>query len=189
MSKHVKSMEMKVLKDTFKDTRDLVVLSVSKIDASVDHTLRMNLRKKNIRLQLVKNTLARRVFGELGMEIKADSPIWSGPSVLAWGAESIGELSKAVDGELKNKAVAAALKDKVTVKGAISDGQPITFDQALKMPTRVEALGRLVGQILGPASRVAGLITAPGARLVSQIKSIGEKEEGEPAAADAPAEG
>jgi large subunit ribosomal protein L10 len=179
MSKQIKQMEMDVLKNTFKDVRDMVVLSVKGVNAIVDNTVRHSLRKKNIRVKVVKNSLTRRVFGELGFGVKEDSPYWVGTTVIAWGAGSLGELSKAIDAEFKGKQ-GPALKDKLTVKGAISDGTPIPFELAVKMPTRAEAIANVIGLALAPAARLLSQITGPAASVASQIKSISEKT-GEPA--------
>jgi large subunit ribosomal protein L10 len=180
MSKQMKQMEMDVLKDTFKGVRDMVVLSVKGVNAIVDNTVRHSLRKRNIRMKVVKNSLTRRVFGDMGFSIKDDSPFWVGTTVIAWGAGSLGELSKAIDAEFKGKQ-AAGLKDKLTVKGAISDGAPVAFELAVKMPTRAEAIANIIGLALAPAARLLGQITGPASSLASQIKSISEKP-GEPAA-------
>jgi large subunit ribosomal protein L10 len=179
MSKAIKQMQMTSVQDTFKEVRDLVVLSVKGLDCHADHALRAALRKKNIRLQVVKNSLTRKVFGELGMAVRQDSPYWSGPTTLAWGAPgiSIAEVSRAVEAELKNAKTAASYKDKVSVKGAIAEGQPVGFDVALKMPTREEAIAQIVGMILGPGSAIAGCLTGPPAQIASQIKTISEKTE------------
>jgi large subunit ribosomal protein L10 len=80
MSKQIKQMQMDSLKNTFKDVRDLVMLSTTKLSCHNDHVFRSTLRKKNIRLQLVKNSLARRVFDEMGMKI---GKAWEGTTVLA----------------------------------------------------------------------------------------------------------
>src|SRR5437763_1416854 len=130
MAKPVKQMEMDALKATFKDVRDVVLLSTSGVTCQADNTMRLALRKKSIRLQMVKNSLARRVFDELGLKSK----LWEGPTVVAWGGSSIAELSKEIDALRKKN-------EKIKPKGAISEGLEITFEQALKMPTRAEAIG------------------------------------------------
>jgi large subunit ribosomal protein L10 len=136
--------------------------------------VRLGLRKKGIRLQMVKNSLARRVFGEFG--IKADEG-WEGSTTLAWGGTSIAALSKEIETLVKKY-------DKVVkVKTAIADGQPVPFELALKMPTREEAIGRVVSLALAPASRLVGQILGPAASVASQVKTISErKEEAAPAA-------
>jgi large subunit ribosomal protein L10 len=187
MSKVIKQMEMDALQQTFADVRDLVVLSITGLSSQSDHTFRTALRKKNIRLQVIKNSLTRRVFQQLGMAAGGESPYWAGPTALAWGANSIAELSRTIDAELKNAKMAALYKDKVTVKGAVVEGQQITFEQALRMPTRAEAIARVVMLALAPASRLVSQITGPAAQVASQIKQLSEKK-GEEAAAPAPAE-
>jgi large subunit ribosomal protein L10 len=187
MSKVIKQMEMNALKQSFEGVRDIVVLSVKGLTSQADHGLRMALRKKNIRLQVVKNSLTRRVFHEMGLNVADDSPYWVGPTTMAWGASSISELSRAVDAELKNPKLMATYKDKVAVKGAIADGQSVGFDMALKMPTKAEAIARVVMLALAPASRLLGQITAPAARVASQIKQISEKPSEEAVPAPTPA--
>jgi ribosomal protein L10 len=185
MSKVIKQMEMASLKDTFKDVRDLVVLSIKGMSCLGDSTLRASLRKKKIRLKVIKNSLTRHVFDELGMKISPESKCWLGPSTLAWGGASVAELSQEIDKELKQPKLAALYKDKVTVKGAIADGEEITFEAALKRPTRLEALGRIISLALAPASRIAGQLRGPASRVASQVKTISEKTEGAPAEAPA----
>lgn len=177
MTKAIKQMEMDVLKNTFKDVRDLVVLSIKGLNCQADYTLRATLRKKNIRLQVVKNSLTRKVFGEMGLEVPAESPYWSGPTTVAWGANSVAELSRAVEAELKNPKTAPQYKDKVVVKGAIAEGQPVSFDVAVKLPTRLEAIGGVLAAILGPAGAIAGCLTGPAGQVAGQIQTISEKKE------------
>jgi large subunit ribosomal protein L10 len=188
MSKVIKQMEMTSLKNTFKDVRDLVVLSVKGLTCLGDSTLRASLRKKKIRLKVVKNSLTRRVFGELGLNVSPESKYWQGPSVMAWGGSSIAELSQEIDKELKLPKLAALYKDKVKVKGAIADGEEISFEAALKRPTRLEALGRVISLALAPASRIAAQLRGPASRVASQVKTISEKSEPALQTEGAPAE-
>src|SRR5260370_35787275 len=94
MSKVIKQMEMDSLKATFQGVRDLVVLSANKFDCHADHVVRTTLRKKKIRLQVVKNSLTRRVFNEFGMK---GADFWQGSTMLAWGGSSLAELSKEIE--------------------------------------------------------------------------------------------
>jgi large subunit ribosomal protein L10 len=187
MSKAIKEMQMASIKETFQEVRDLVVLSVKGLDCHADHALRAALRKKNVRLQVVKNSLTSRVFGEMGVAAAETASYWAGPTTLAWGTPgtSIAEISRAIEAELKNVKMAAAYKDKVGIKGAIAEGQPIRFDVALKMPTRLEAIAQIVGMILGPGSAIAGCLTGPASQVASQIQTLSERTEEPSAAASA----
>jgi large subunit ribosomal protein L10 len=179
MSKAIKQMEMDALKQSFGSFREYVVLSIKGLGAQADHQLRMNLRKKNIRVQMVKNTLTRRVFGELGINIPAESPYWQGTTWLAFGPDSIAELSREIDVLVRRN---AALKDKVTIKGSITEGQPISFEEGLGRPTRAQAIGTIVSMIMGPASQIASQIMGPASQIAGQVKTIADKKEETPPA-------
>ena len=184
MSKVIKQMEMTALRKSFEGVRDLVVLSAKGLSCLGDSTFRANMRKKNIRLQVVKNSLTRKVFGDIGLNVAAESAYWTGPTLLAWGAGSVAELSQAVEGELKLPKNAPLYKDKVRVKGAIADGQEVPFETALKMPTRSQAIGAILSALLSPASAILGGLVSAGGQVAGQIQKISEKTEG---AAEAPA--
>jgi large subunit ribosomal protein L10 len=191
MSKQIKQLEMDALEQTFREVRDLVFLSVSGVNAQLDNQVRLALRKKDIRLQVVKNSLASRVLKRLGMQIrdrhkeegekktKVRGTFWEGPTTLAWGGSSIAELSRTLKEALGRN-------EKVKFKGAVADGEELTFDQALTRPTREEAIGRVVMLALSPASRIAGALRGPAGRVAGQVKSLSEKTE--EASAGAPAE-
>src|SRR5262249_32953035 len=132
MSKQIKKMQMDALGQTFQGIRDMVLLSVQGLTCQQDNQLRNALRKKKIYLHVVKNSLAPAVFGQMGMNL---TQVWGGPTTVAWGSGSLADLSKELDTLFKKN-------DKVKFKGAVADGQEVTFDQALKMPTRAEAIGR-----------------------------------------------
>lgn len=172
-AKDIKRMQMDAMKENFKGVRDFVVLSVSGLTCIDDNKHRLSLRKKGIRLQMVKNSLARRVFSEMGIEVDG---IWTQSTTLAWGGTSIAGLSKELETAFK------AAGEKVKFKAAVADGQLVSFQQALKMPTREEAIGRVVMLAMSPASRIAGALKGPAGRVAGQIKSISEKKEDQPAA-------
>src|SRR5262245_10686030 len=184
MSKVVKQMELDALDKTFGTVRDMVVLTATKVDAGLDHQFRASLRSKKVRLQMVKNSLVKRVLEKGG--VKLAEPLWVGSTLIAWGTDSPKELAKAVDGALTDAAKKdTKLKEKIKVKTGVADGQAITLDQMKNMPTRLEAIGEIVGMILGPASAIAGCLTGPAAQVASQVATIADKkpEETAPAAA------
>jgi large subunit ribosomal protein L10 len=188
MSKAIKQMQMDALKETFGSVRDFVVLSIKGLTAQQEHSLRAALRKKKIRLLQVKNSLARIALDGAGVKIEKDSPYWVESSTFAWGAGSVAELSRSIDEQLKNPKLTAIYKDKVKIKGAIAEGEVLTFDAAKNRPTKEEALAGVLAAILGPASQLAGCLTGPAGQIASQIKTISEKKEEEAAPTPAAAE-
>jgi large subunit ribosomal protein L10 len=174
MSKAIKQMQMDTLKTTFKGVRDLVMLNIVGLNAIEDNKIRLGLRKKGIRLHQVKNSLCKRVFGELGLNV---DNVWEGGTTVAWGGNSLKELSKELEPIVKKH------EKLIKVKTAMADGQPVPFATALTMPTRLEAIGEVIGMILGPAQTIAAQLIGPAAQIASQVKSISEKKEEEAAPA------
>jgi ribosomal protein L10 len=186
MSKQIKQMEMADLHNTFQTVRDLGVLHVKGLNSLGDYTLRASLRKKKIRLKIVKNSLTRRVFKDLGMDIPEVSPFWQSTTVMVWSTANaaIAELCRDVDTELNNPKLASLYKEKVTRKGAIADGQAVAWEVAVKMKTRLETISEILGLILSPGAFVAGCLQGPGGQIAGQIATLSEKkEEGDPAPA------
>jgi large subunit ribosomal protein L10 len=182
MSKVVKQMELDALSKTFQGVRDMVLLTADKIGSQLDYNFRKTLREKKVRLQMVKNSLARKVFETNG--IRVDAKVWTGTTLVAWGADSIKDLSKAIDSVMKDIAKKNPKDDKkYQVKTAVVDGQPITIAEAMKIPTRLEAIGEIIGMILGPASDIASALTNSAAQVASQIAAVADKKEENPAPA------
>jgi large subunit ribosomal protein L10 len=182
MSKVIKQMQMDALKASFNGVRDMVVLNVVGLDAIAENKIRLDLRKKGIRLQLVKNSLAKKVFDEMGLGVKS---VWEGSTTVAWGANSIAELAKEIDGLVRK------YDKKMKVKTAVADGQEVPLDVAKAMPTKEEILSSIVGMIMSPATQIAGQIAGPASQIAGQLKTLVENKEKEgeaaPAAAAAPA--
>src|SRR5471032_2749721 len=112
MSKVIKQMEMTSLTDTFKGVRDLVVLSIKGLSGTATTNFRAVMRKKKVRFQIVKNSLARKVFADMGLNINSESKYWTGPTAFAFGGDSVAGLSKAIESELKDPKKGLAYKDK-----------------------------------------------------------------------------
>jgi large subunit ribosomal protein L10 len=177
MSKQIKQMQMDVLSKTFEGVRDMVFLSASKIDAITENKVRIDLRKKKIAMLMVKNSLLRRVFADNKIDL-ADE-VWVGPTVVAWGGDSVKDLSKAIHAALLKE---DKFKDKVKVKAAMAEGQVVPFERAMTMPTRKEAIGEIVAAMMGPASSIASALTAGASQVASQIQKISERKPEEAAA-------
>jgi large subunit ribosomal protein L10 len=170
----MKQMQMDSLKDVFKDVRDLVLLNVVGLDAITENKMRLDLRKKGIRLQMVKNSLARRVFGDLGLKINTG---WEGSTTVAWGSSSIAKLSQEMDTLIKKHT--KFMKAKI----AVADGEEVAFDVATKLPTREEAIGELLGLMMAPHASLMGALQGPGGQIAGQLLAIEEKKKDEAAPA------
>ncbi len=178
MSKKVKQLELNFLRKTFQGVRDMVLLEPVRLDAASDYEMRKKLRERQIRVRMVKNTFARMVFREQGLNLDPGS----GPTLIVWGANSVKELSLAVDEVLRDIHKDPKAPKKIKEKTAIADGQPVPLEVAKTLPTRQEAIGEVLAAILGPAASLAACLTGPGAALAGIVEAI-EKKAGEAAPA------
>jgi large subunit ribosomal protein L10 len=173
MSKYVKELMMDQLRTDLNDSRSLLVLDLKGLDANTEHQFRRDLRKKSIRLRVLKNSLARRVFIDLGMD--GLSRYLDGPSAIAWGGEGIAELAKEISTQVKN------LK-KPVIKGGAVDGMvvgPEQVEDITKLPSREVLIGQVIGLLIGPAREVLSLLASPTSTLVGQLEAFVEKRQGE----------
>ena len=180
MSKKIKELELNDLRKTFKGVRDFVLLEPLKLDSAADYALRKGLREKKIRVKMVKNSFVRKLFDESGVKVDPGS----GPTLLCWGADSVKELSTAVDAMLKQLRPDPKLPAKIKEKTAIADGTPVTLEIGKTIPTKREAIGAVVAAILGPGSSLAAALTGPATQLAGIVKAIEDKKaQGAPPAA------
>jgi large subunit ribosomal protein L10 len=178
MSKYVKEMMMDQLRSDLDESRSVLILDMKGLDANTEFQFRRDMRKKSIRVRALKNTLARRVFSEIGLE--GLSNFLEGPSVLVWGGDGVAELAKEISTQVKN------LK-KPEIKGGAVDGVVISPDQVeeiTKLPSREQLIGRVVSLALAPVHRVLALANAPAGHIMGQLETIsekaGEESSGEP---------
>ncbi|HEX3601051.1 MAG TPA: 50S ribosomal protein L10 [Lacipirellulaceae bacterium] len=178
MSKFVKDLITNDLRNRLKGVDDALLVDVIGLKNDKNIALRQRLRKKNIQLLVVKNSLARRATEGTRLERAFDSA--QGTMALVWGGEDIISLAKEVIKITEEKGY-----ESVTAKGGVMDGQPLAADQVKavsKWPSRKEQLSILSGQILSVGATLSGQLLACGSKLASQIKKKSEEEGGEKAA-------
>src|SRR3954451_15405422 len=151
MSKYVKELMMDQLRSDLDGSRSVLIVDLKGLDAIAEHKLRSDLRKKSIKIRALKNTLANRVFSEMGLA--GLSQFLSGPSVAVWGGDGVAELAKEISAQVKK------LK-KPEIKGGAVDGVVISATQVAditKLPSREALIGRVVALAIAPAQRVIAL--------------------------------
>ncbi len=175
MSKTVKSMILQDYAARFGEESDVAVISIRGVEANDNNAFRASLRKKDINVTIIRNTLAKRHFA--GTALEGLAPVLEGPSALAYGGASVVEIARELIELIKTF-------PHVELKGAILDGE--LFEGAAgvealsKFPTREEALGQTVQLILSPAQKLVASAMGPGRKIASLVKTIEEKlEKGE----------
>jgi ribosomal protein L10 len=183
MSKYVKNLISEHVRTQLDGVDDALLVNMVGLSANANCRLRAELRKKNIQILVVKNSLARRATA--GTRLAPMFEGLSGASAVCWGSEDIVSLAKEI--------VRLAKDDKLKpfeTRGGVMDGQkldPKQVEHVSKLPSRVEQLGILVGQILGPGARLASQLKGPGGTLVSQLTERAKVLEEQAAAAEAAA--
>jgi large subunit ribosomal protein L10 len=171
MSKLIKKMQMDALSHSLGETRDMVLLGMSGVPAKEENIMRLALRKKNVRLHLVKNALARVVLKDKGFT-GLDGYL-NGPTVIAHPIQQTGggvsEVAKELEAYIKK------FSKQISAKIAVAEGSLVDYETAKKMPTRAEALSTVAGAILGAGKQLAAAIVGPGRKLGGAIKSLEEK--------------
>jgi large subunit ribosomal protein L10 len=181
MSRYVKELMMSQLREDFGDTRSVLILDMKGLDAQSEYLFRRDLRKKSIRVRTIKNNLAGKVLGDLGI-IGLDKFL-SGPSVAVWGGAGVAELAKEISDQVKK------LK-KPEIKGGVVDGTVVSaanVESLTKLPSREALIGRVVNLAMSPAQRVVSLANAPASQIASQLQTLAEGSPAESESASEPA--
>ncbi len=175
MSKPVKELIMKQYHARLGEHKDAVLVSIRGVKAVDNNKIRLGLSKKNIKIAMVRNSLARKAFE--GSSLSALNEILVGSSALVYGGASAVEVAREL--------VAMVAKyPALEFKGALLDGLLFKgkagVEELSKLPTRDEAIAQDVTLILSPARNLASQLVGPGRKVAGLVAAIeGKLEKGE----------
>jgi ribosomal protein L10 len=172
MSKYVKELLTDQIKRELDGVQDLLLVNVVGLNAISTMALRKSLRDKNIKLLVIKNSLARRATE--GTQLAPAFEGSHGTLAMVWGASDIVALAKEVVRLAADKQFALFEPRGGVMSGARLKPEEVT--QVSKWPTREEQLSLLMGQILSPGALLASQLSSAGGAIVSQIKQRGDEE-------------
>ena len=176
MSKTLKNLITKDYASRLDGVNDALLVNVIGLTANKTVDLRKELRSKEMRLMVVRNSLAR--SATKGTPLAAAFEGAEGTLALLWSTSEdsdIVSLAKEVSRLEKSKDFPG-----FEARGGVMDGEALTPEsvQAIsKWPSREEQLSLLLGQIMGPGSQLAAAILGPGSTLAGQVKQVGESSE------------
>jgi large subunit ribosomal protein L10 len=180
----------KELSERYPAGTDFVVLGYAKLTGQETSDLRRTLRDGRVRIEVVKNSIARRAMKLNGLD--AGAPFLEGPCALASGEVEAPELCKVLSD------LAKKLEGKLTIRGAVVDGvgvSPAGVVTLASIPPLPVLHARFIGSVQAPMTRVAGAFQAVLRGLAYALEGIRAKKEssGSPlvpeAAASEPAPG
>lgn len=168
MSKLVKSLVTDELKAKYAGISSALVLDVTGMDVHSQEKLRKTLRTKSARLQIVKNSLARRAFAGSPLEPLGKS--MEGPCAVVVAKESLVDVAKMLIDAAKEF-------QKLKFKKAIFDGDPslMTVEELSKMKGKRELIGEVLMLVSSPGRAIAGCLRSPGGKIAGCIKTMADK--------------
>ncbi len=174
MSKYVKELVTRDIRRRLDGVDDAVLVNCVGMDANTTNELRGELDKKEIKLLVVKNSLARRATE--GTQLAAAFEGASGQVGVCWGSSDFVSLVKEIVELDKDSEKFEAFQ----ASGGVMDGEKLDADgikAVSKWPSRAEQISLLVGQILSPGAELSAALLGPGKKLNSQINQIGEGDQ------------
>ncbi len=175
MSKPVKELMIADYRRRFDDVENALLIDLRGVDANENNVLRIDLARRDIRVTVIKNTLAKKAFA--GTRLEALGRALGGPSAVAYGAESVVNVARELvewARKIENLELKAAVLD-----GELFEGKA-AVERLSRYPTREEAQGQVVQLLLTPGGEIVSLVAAPGGEVLAIVEAMIEKlEEGE----------
>ena len=133
--------------------------------------LRARARGQGVYMRVVKNTLARRAVA--GTAFENIGPVLKGPLVLAFSKDDPGAAARLVKAFAKDhdKLVATA----VSLGGQLLPGKDL--DKVASLPTREQALAKLMGLMKAPIQKLAGTLSATPSKLVRTLAAVRDQRQ------------
>ena len=171
MSKPVKNLIVDTYRKRFDGIDSAIMISIRGLAANKNNTLRKDLAGQQIRVTLVKNSLAKQAWQGTGLENLCQ--LLQGACAVAYGNNAV---------EMARLLIDQAKQTQFEFKGALMEGElfgPDEVEALSKYPTREEAQGQVIGVALSPAGQIIGAATSAGAQIASILSTIEKKLEDE----------
>lgn len=136
------------------------------LTASEMTELRASARKSKVQLRIVRNTLAR--IALVGTEYECLNSTLTGPILLAFASDEPGATARVMRDFAKGH-------DKLDIKAISLGGQlydKSQLDAVAKLPTKSEAISRLLSVMQAPIAKLVRTMAEPQAKLVRTLAAV-----------------
>ena len=170
MVQAAKTKKINDLETILKDAKSIVLSDFTGLNVKDISALRRACREKGIKFRVVKNTLARRSFEDLGFPGLA--PLLEGPTAIAIGTED----------EVAPAQVIKKFADDYElprVKGGYVSGRILSDKEVIRLaalPGREVLLAQVVGTTQAPLRGLVNCLNASLRDLVNVVKAIEDKK-------------
>ncbi len=165
-----KKQVVESIKAKITESKSVLLVDYKGLTVAQDTELRNAFRKAGVEYKVLKNTLVRKAFNELGVN-DFDSDL-NGPTAVAFGSDEITP-AKTVMAEIKK------LEDKIKVKSGYVDGKraDVAEVKALaSMPSKEELVAKMLGSMQAPISNFAGVLSGIMRSVVIALNAVAEKK-------------
>lgn len=158
------------IKAKIQASKSVVLVKSAGLTVAEDTELRREFRKNNVEYKVLKNTLVRRAFDDLGIT-DFDEDL-NGPTSVAFGQDETSA----------SKVIAEAVKkyeNKVFIKSAFVEGSRVGeagVKELAAMPSKEQLIAKMLGSLQAPIANFAGVLTAIPRGLVIALNAIAEKK-------------
>ena len=157
MAKEKKVELVDQITEILKECSVIVVADYRGLSVDQMNALRRKLLSKEVKLQVVKNTLARFAAQKAGME--EINPLLIGPTALAFGfGDNIADPAKVLIEYQK------ATKLEIGIKGGFLDNKMLSKEQVIalsKLPTKEVLIATLLGTLQRPVASLLSIMNGP----------------------------
>ncbi len=171
MSKELKKLVVNELISDYKGVNNFIVVSFKGVNTQQANVLRRDLSEKDIKLKVVKNSLAAIALKEIG--VPALGQILEGPSAITASDNDPVILTKVLTKWSKE---ISSLK----IVGGLIDGEMLSLDDIKTLsaiPSREVVLTQIVFAIQAPMVQLANVFNATASSLCRVLHAIKEKKE------------
>ena len=158
------------LNKVFKTTGVIVVAHNKGLTVNQVNDLRNKMAQAGATVKVAKNSLARLALD--GTDASGIKDLFVGPTMVAYAADPVSAPKVA--------AAFAKGNDKFVVLGGAL-GKTVMDANAVKalaeLPSLDQLRGKLIGRIQAPATRIAGVLAAPGGQVARVINAYATKEQ------------
>jgi len=177
MSKLVKNMITEELRSRYGEVDSALWLEIVGVDGVTTNEFRRELHGKEMRLEVVKNSLFRNAVGDGPLKPLAEA--LTGPAAIITGGESLIDVGKLVEEWLPKAAKGKGIK----MRGAVLDGEWLDEKMVAglaKMETKQDLQAKIAMIVLSPGGNIASAINSGGGNIAGAIEALIEKlEKGE----------
>lgn len=173
MKREDKTQLIDALAEQLKGANTFYLTDTSTLNAESTSRLRRTCFKRNIKLQVVKNTLLHKALERTGKNFNEFFPVLHGPTSIMF-CEVANDPAKLIK-EFRKNTLKPFLKGAYVEESIyIGDDQ---LDALIHIKSKSELIGDLIGLLQSPAKNVVSALQSGGNKLSGIVKTLSEKPE------------